>query len=113
MAFGIVNIPGSGAGSGAVVYTATIGTEWTENMATGTKEQFVAIAGVTAANTAKVDVVNIHDRTSDGYAAFVEEQNQFLEFITNGDAETVEGGIKFYVYGDIPTVEIPIVVEVT
>ena len=93
-------------------YTATIGTSWTEDTATGAKYQTVSISGVTADMTAKVDTINTHDRTSDGYALYVEEQNQFLEFITNGDAETVDGGVKFYIYGEANTVEIPIVVEV-
>lgn len=93
-------------------YTATIGTSWTEDTATGAKYQTVSISGVTADMTAKVDTINTHDRTSDGYALYVEEQNQFLEFITNGDAETVDGGVKFYIYGEANAVEIPIVVEV-
>ena len=93
-------------------YTATIGTVWEEDSETGVKFQTVALEGLTAEMTAKVDTVNTHDRTSDGYALFVEEQNQFLEFITNGDAETVDGGVKFYIYGEANTVAIPIVVEV-
>lgn len=100
------------AGSGVRVYTATIGTEWTDDVTTGVKFQTVPIADMTADMTAKVDVVNTHERTSEGYAAFVAEKNQFLDCITNGDAETVEGGIKFYIYGEANTVEIPIVVEV-
>jgi hypothetical protein len=97
---------------GAKVYTATIGTSWTEDSDTGAKYQTVSISGVTADHTAKVDAYHAGANTSDGYATFVEQQNQFLEFITNGYAETVSGGIKFYIFGDAPTVEIPIVVEV-
>lgn len=98
---------------GAQVYTATIGTSWTENSETGVKTQTVSISGVTADNTAKVDHSSASvNGTSDGYAVFVEEENQYLEFITNGFAETVANGIKFTIFGDPNTVPIPIVVEV-
>lgn len=98
---------------GAQVYEVTIGTSWTENEDTGVKTQTVSISGVTASNTAKVDHSSASvDGTSDGYAKFVEEENQYLEFITNGYAETVAGGIKFTIFGDPNTVAIPIVVEV-
>lgn len=98
---------------GAQVYTATIGTSWTENADTGVKSQTVSISGVTASHTAKVDHSSASiDGTSDGYATFVEEENQYLTCITNGYAETVSGGITFYVFGEVPTVAIPIVVEV-
>jgi hypothetical protein len=86
---------------------------WSEDEVTGAKYQTVLIDGVTSENTATVDVVNTHTRNTEGYTLFVEEQNQFLEFITNGDAETVNGGIKFYIYGDPNTVDIPILVEVS
>jgi hypothetical protein len=100
------------APSGAKVYTATIGTSWTEDSDTGAKYQTVSISGVTADHTAKVDAYHAGANTSDDYATFVEQQNQFLEFITNGYAETVTGGIKFYIFGDANTVAIPIIVEV-
>lgn len=92
---------------------ATIGTTWTENTTTGVKTQTVSITGVTAANTAKVDACYTGNGTSDSYSTFVEQQNQFLEYITNGFAETVDGGIKFTIFGDPNTVNIPIVVEVS
>lgn len=98
---------------GASVYEATIGTVWTEDENTGAKSQTVAISGVTAASTAKVDHSSASvDGTSAGYATFVEEENQYLTYITNGFAETVDGGIKFTIFGDPNTVAIPIVVEV-
>lgn len=98
---------------GAQVYTATIGTSWTENEDTGVKYQTVSISGVTAGHTAKVDHSSASiDGTSDGYAVFVEEENQYLTYVTNGFAETVDGGIQFTIFGDAPTVNIPIVVEV-
>ena len=37
---------------------------------------------------------------------------QYLTCITNGYAETHDGGITFYIFGDANTVSIPIVVEV-
>lgn len=99
--------------SSVKTFEATIGTSWTENEDTGVKTQTVAIAGITAENTAKVDHSSASvDGTTEGYAAFVEEENQYLTYITNGFAETVAGGIKFTIFGDAPTVSIPIVVEV-
>ena len=98
--------------SSVKTYTAAIGTTWTENEDTGVKYQSVAISGVTAAQTAKVDHDYTGSGTSDDYAAFVEAENQYLNYITNGYAETYNGGVKFYIFGDAPTVEIPIVVEV-
>lgn len=98
--------------SSVKTYIATIGTAWTEDENTGVKYQSVAISGVTAAQTAKVDHAYTGDGTSDGYAAFVEAENQYLTYITNGYAETYDGGVKFYIFGNAPTVSIPIVVEV-
>lgn len=98
--------------SAVKTYTATIGTTWTENEDTGVKYQSVAISGVLASHTAQVDHAYTGDGTSDGYAAFVEAENQYLTYITNGYAETYNGGVKFYIFGDANTVNIPIVVEV-
>lgn len=99
--------------AGSTIYTATIGTSWTENEDTGVKVQTVAISGIKASHTAKLDHSSASiNGTSDGYAQFVEEENQYLTCITNGYAETVAGGIKFYIFGDAPTIAIPIVVEV-
>ena len=98
--------------SSVKTFTATIGTTWTENEDTGVKSQSVPITGVLAKHTAKVDHAYTGDGTSDGYAAFVEAENQYLNYITNGYAETYDGGITFYIFGDANTVSIPIVVEV-
>lgn len=98
---------------GSATYTATIGTTWVEDENTGIKTQSVAIAGVTAQSTAMVDHVYTGSGTSDDYAAFVEAENQYLNCITNGYAETYDGGIKFTIFGDANTVEIPIVAEVS
>ena len=98
--------------SSVKTFTATIGTTWTENEDTGVKSQSVPITGVLAKHTAKVDHAYTGDGTSDGYAAFVEAENQYLNYITNGYAETYDGGIAFHIFGDAPTVSIPIVVEV-
>ena len=98
--------------SAVKTFTATIGTTWTENEDTGVKSQNVSIPGVLAKHTAKVDHAYTGDGTSDGYAAFVEAENQYLNYITNGYAETYDGGITFYIFGDANTVSIPIVVEV-
>ena len=99
--------------SSVKTYTATIGTTWTEDSNTGVKTQTVAISGVKASQTAKVDHAYTGSGTSDDYAAFVEAENQYLTYITNGYAETVAGGIKFTIFGDANTVEIPIVAEVS
>lgn len=102
-----------GQRKGSTTYTATIGTTWTEDSNTGVKTQSVAIAGVKATNTATVDHVYTGAGTSDDYAAFVEAENQYLNCITNGFAETYNGGIKFTIFGDANTVAIPIVAEVS
>lgn len=102
-----------GQRKGSTTYTATIGTTWTEDSNTGVKTQSVAIAGVTAQSTAMVDHVYTGSGTSDDYAAFVEVENQYLNCITNGYAETYNGGIKFTIFGDANTVSIPIVAEVS
>ena len=98
--------------SSVKTFTATIGTTWTENEETGVKSQNVSIPGVLAKHTAKVDHAYTGSGTSDDYAAFVEAENQYLNYITNGYAETYDGGITFYIFGDANTVSIPIVVEV-
>lgn len=98
--------------SSVKTFTTIIGTTWTENEDTGVKSQNVSITGVLAKHTAKVDHAYTGDGTTDGYAAFVEAENQYLTYITNGYAETYDGGIVFHIFGDAPTVEIPIVVEV-
>ena len=100
-------------GGGGATYTATIGTTWVEDSNTGVKTQNVAIPGVLASHTATVDHAYTGSGTSDDYAAFVEAENQYLTCITNGYAETYDGGIKFVIFGDANTVEIPIVVEVS
>ena len=99
--------------SSVKTFTATIGTTWTDNADTGVKSQSVSIPGVLAKHTAKVDHAYTGDGTSDGYAAFVEAENQYLTYITNGYAETYDGGITFYIFGDANTVVIPIVAEVS
>lgn len=99
--------------SSVKTYTATIGTTWVEDSNTGVKTQNVAIAGVKATNTATVDHVYTGSGTSEDYAAFVEAENQYLNCITNGYAETYNGGIKFTIFGDANTVSIPIVAEVS
>ena len=99
--------------SSVKTYTATIGTTWVEDENTGVKTQSVVIAGVTAQNTALVDHAYTGAGTSDDYAAFVEAENQYLNCITNGYAETYNGGIKFTIFGDANTVAIPIVAEVS
>ena len=98
--------------SSVKTYNAIIGTSWTENEDTGVKSQNVAISGVTSSQTAKVDHRYAGNGTSEGYTTYVEEENQYLTYITNGYAETYNGGITFYIFGDAPNVNIPIVVEV-
>lgn len=93
-------------------FSGTIGTSWTENEDTGVKSQNVAIAGITAKDNVMIDHLYNKNGTSEGYAAFVEEENQYLQFITNGYAETYDGGVTFHIFGDAPTVSIPIIVEV-
>ena len=98
--------------SSVKTYTATIGTTWTEDSTTGVKTQSVAIPGVLSTHTATVGHAYTGSGTSEDYAAFVEAENQYLTYITNGYAETYNGGVKFTIFGDTNTVSIPIVVEV-
>ena len=98
--------------SSVKTYTATIGTTWTEDSTTGVKTQSVAIPGVLSTHTATVDHAYTGSGTSEDYAAFVEAENQYLNCITNGYAETYNGGVKFTIFGDTNTVSIPIVVVV-
>lgn len=99
------------AGQSKIFY-ATIGTDWTEDATTGAKTQTISMAEVTAEHTAKVDHYFSGDHTNEGYAAYAEEENQYLTCITNGFAETVAGGIKFTIFGSANTIPIPIIVEV-
>lgn len=103
---------GAGSSGGSTFYEAAIGTDWTEDENTGVKSQTVAISGVTDADNAHVEPRYTGDGTSDGYATFVTQKNQFFTCITNGYAETVAGGITFHIFGDAPTVSIPVLVEV-
>ena len=92
---------------------ATIGTTWTEDTSTGVKSQSIAIEGVLASHTAKVDHVYVGDGSPESYTLYVEEENQFLSHITNGFAKTYDGGITFYIFDAANTIEIPILVEVS
>ena len=92
------------------VFTGTITTNWAEDSTTGVKTQTVGISGIAATNTAIVDHAGM-DSTSTDYDSFVQAENQYLTCITNGYAETVTNGIKFYIFGDANTVAIPIIVE--
>ena len=93
-------------------YTATIGTTWVKDENTGVQTQSVAIAGITAQSTALVAHVYTGTGTIGDYVSFVKADNQYLDYITNGCAETYNGGIKFTIFGNANTVAIPIVVEV-
>lgn len=99
--------------TGVKVYTATIGTTWTADETTGVQTQIVSITGVTAENTAIIDCAYTGSGTSEDNASFTEALKQYLNYITNGYAKTVAGGIQFTIFGDPNTVNIPIVLEVT
>lgn len=99
-------------GGGGALYTATIGTTWSESPTTGIKYQEVAISGIKSTDDAQIDHVFTGSDTSDDYKTFVEAENQYLTYITNGYAETIDGAVKFVIFGDAPTVEIPIAVKV-
>lgn len=94
-------------------FYATIGTNWTDDTATGVKSQSIAINGVLASHTAKVDHIYTGDGSPESYTAYVEEETQFLNYITNGFAKTYDGGITFYIFDAANTVNIPIIVEVS
>ena len=62
-------IMNSGAPSASSkTYTATIGTTWVDDANTGVKTQTVAIAGVTAQNTANADHAYTGTGTAEDYA---------------------------------------------
>ena len=96
----------------AKTFYATIGTNWTEDTTTGVKSQSIAIDGILASHTAKVDHIYNGDGSAESYPLFVEEETQFLNYITNGFAKTYDGGITFYIFDDANTVNIPVIVEV-
>lgn len=98
-------------GQSKIIY-ATIGTNWTEDATTGVKSQSIAIDGVLASHTAKIDHVYTGDGSAASYTTFVAEETQFLNCITNGFAKTYDGGITFYIFDAANTVPIPIIVEV-
>lgn len=95
----------------STTYAATIGTNWVEDDTTGVKTQQVAIEGITQDKTAIIDHVFNGTNTSEDYATFVEEENQYLTYITNGFAETYDGGITFTIFGDPNTIPIHVIVE--
>ena len=97
----------------AQTFYATIGTNWTEDATTGVASQSVAIDGVLASHTAKVDHIYTGDGSAASYTTFVEAETQFLNRITNGFAKTYDGGITFYIFDAANTVNIPIIVEVS
>ena len=105
--------PSSGSSSASLV--VTIGTNWVEDATTGVHTQLVSVEGLTGDEneTVIVDPVNTHGTTTtEQFAAYVEEHNQYLDYITNGDAKTVRGGILFHIFGDPSTINIPIKVVI-
>ena len=97
----------------AKTFYATIGTNWTDDTTTGVRSQSIAINGVLASHTAKVDHIYTGDGSPESYTAYVEEETQFLNYITNGFAKTYDGGITFYIFDATNTVNIPVIVEVS
>ena len=101
-----------------------IGTVWKINESTGVKSQRVEVDGVTDRNNVFVDhssasiVYNDETGEYEGYGAYVDEEKQYLNFITNGYAETYYdeesgiGGIEFFIFGDANNINIPIMIEV-
>lgn len=96
------------------VYEAVISaSNWTYYAELGIKEQIVPVANIISSNTARVDHANSSiDGTLNGYTRYVDEENEYLKYITNGYAETVNGGIKFVIFDEQNTIDIPIVIEV-
>lgn len=108
-----INVAGGGLPKHeGLSYSGTISTSWVENSDTGVKTQTVSIPGMLAEYDANLDHVYTGDDSAESYAEFVEAENQFLTYITNGFAKTVDDGIVFTIFGDANTVEIPIVVGV-
>lgn len=101
--------------SASQVFRGILGTNWTEDENTGIKYQDVAIEGIAAEHNGSCDHDDTSiDGTSEGYALYVEEDNQWLTYITNGrHARTFDGYIRFEIFGDPNTVEIPFWVGVS
>lgn len=85
---------------------------WEEDEDTGVKTKSMEISGVLGSDTALIDHVYAGVDTSEAYEEFVEEENQYLTYITNGYAETYDGGIIFTIFGDVPTVGISLVITI-
>ena len=101
--------------SAGQIFTGTLGTTWTEDKTTGVKYQDVTISGILAKHNGTCDHDDTSiDGTSEGYATFVEEENQWLNYITNGrPARTFDGYVRFEIFGEPNTVEIPFWVGVS
>lgn len=98
-----------GSGSGMKIFTGVLGTNWTEDEKTGVKVQDVHIEGILKDHNGNIDHDDPSiDGTSEGYALYVEEENQWLTHITNGRMpRTYDGFVRFEIFGDPNTVEIP------
>lgn len=95
-----------------LVYSGVIGTSWETNSSTGVKTQTVIVPGMSAEWDVNLDHVYTGNDSIDSYNEFIEAENQFLNYITNGFARTINGGILFTIFGDANTVEIPFVAGV-
>lgn len=100
-------------GPGSVFYETTIPTAgWSKSETTGVTSLSLPVPGVTAAANLHVDHRYTGDGSKAAYERYVQEENQFLNQICNGYAETYDGGIKFHIFGNAPSIAIPIVAEV-
>lgn len=101
----------NGASSGSIFFKTIESDSWEEDEDTGLQKQFVAIDKIHETN----NVIVSHSSKSidtDGYDLFMAEDDEYLNYITNGYARTCNGGINFYVFGEVNTMPIPIVVKV-
>lgn len=93
------------------VFYGTLGTDWTDN-GNGTHSQTVLFSGSSITENSVFQVFNryVGDGSSQGYVDHVEQDTQFLTYVTNGICEPVSGGVKFTVFDAVSTVDIPIIV---
>lgn len=87
-------------------YTGVIVTTgWRKDTATGISVQVIDVPGLHENQT----IIVAPDYQGDDNS-FVNQKNQFLTYITNGHAESVDNGVKISIYGEAPTIKINVLV---
>lgn len=100
-----------GSNSNCTLYKRTIkANEWIEE-SSGIKKQHVQIEGIYETNNVFIK----HDAESidvSGRDLFIQEEEEYINYIANGYAKTCNGGIDFYIFDEPNTIDVPIVVKI-